>query len=170
MEINWLVQIGAALIPLVMGFIWYHPKVLGTAWMKAAGLTAEKMNAANMPVVFGLTFLFSLLLSFTYGGFADHWVSFQAFFRPVADHGIGVDPATPFGTELKGLIDAYGERYNTWRHGAVHGLIMSIMFILPVMAINAMFERKSFKYILINWGYWAVTIMLMFMVLAQWGR
>jgi len=169
MEINWLVQILAALIPLVMGFIWYNPKVLGTAWMRAAGLTEEKLKGANMPLVFGLSFLFSLLLSFTYGGFADHWVAFQAFFRPVAEHGMGVDPATPFGAELKGLIDGYGERYSTWRHGAVHGLIMSIMFILPVMATNAMFERKSFNYILINWGYWTLTIMLMFLVIAQWG-
>jgi hypothetical protein len=78
-------------------------------------------------------------------------------------------PDNPFGTELKGHIDAYGERYSTWRHGAVHGIIMSIMFILPVIVINALFERRGFKYIMINWGFWAVSIMLMFTVVAQFS-
>lgn len=169
MKVNWLIQIIAALVPHLVGFIWYNPKTFGNAWMKGAGMTEEKMRNANMPLIFGLTFVFSLLLSFCYDAFANHWASFQTFFRPVAEHGIGVDPATPFGTELKGLIDAYGERYSTWRHGMVHGLIMSIMFILPVIVINALFERRGFKYIMINWGFWAVSIMLMFTVVAQFS-
>ena len=43
----------AALIPLAIGFIWYNQKVFGTAWMKEAGVTEEKMNNANMPLIFG---------------------------------------------------------------------------------------------------------------------
>ncbi len=169
MEINWPIQIFAALIPMIVGFIWYNPKVFGKAWMNAADMTDEKIRSGNMPMIFGLSFVFALLLSFTYMSFANHWVAFQAFFRPVVEHGLGIDPGTPFGMELKDHIDAYGERYSSWTHGAVHGLIMSFMFILPVMATNAMFERRSFKYVLINFSYWALTIMLMFMVLAQWG-
>jgi Protein of unknown function (DUF1761) len=169
MQTNWPVHLLASLVPLIIGFIWYNEKVFGKAWMKAAGMTEEKIKGANMPVIFGLTFLFSLLLSFCYSAFADHWASFQAFFRPVAEHGLGVDATTAFGAELKGLIDGYGERYHTWRHGAVHGIIMSFMFILPVIVINALFERRGARYILMNWGYWAVSIMLMFVVVAQWG-
>ena len=48
----------AALIPLVVGFIWYHPKILGTAWMNAAGLTEEKLKGANMALIFFLVFIF----------------------------------------------------------------------------------------------------------------
>ena len=169
MQVNWLVQLLAALIPLVIGFLWYNPKTFGNAWMRSADMTEEKVKGGNMPLIFGLTFLFSLLLAFCYNGFANHWVQFQTFFRPVAEHGVGVDVTTPFGTELKGLIDAYGERYSSWRHGAVHGVIMSFMFILPVIVINALFERRGFKYIMINWGFWAVSIMLMFAVLAQFS-
>lgn len=169
MEVNWLVQIFAALIPLLIGFVWYNPKTFGNAWMKGADVTEEKMKGANMPVIFGLTFVFSLLLSLCYKSFADHWVAFQTFFRPVAEHGMGVDASTPFGTELKGLIDAYGVRYTSWRHGAVHGLIMSIMFILPVIAVNALFERRGFKYIMINWGFWAVSIMIMWAIVSHFS-
>lgn len=169
MPINWPVQLTAAIVPLAVGFVWYHPKVFGTAWAKAVGVTEQDRKSANMPLMFGLTFVFSLVLSFCYDAFANHWASYQAFFRPVAEHGLGIDPTTPFGTELKGHIDAYGERFSTWRHGAVHGIIMSIMFILPVIVINALFERRGFKYILMTWGYWALSIMLMFIVVAQFS-
>lgn len=169
MQVNWLVQILAALIPLILGFVWYNPKVFGKAWMKGADITEEKMKGANMALIFGLTFVFSLVLSFCYKAFADHWVAFQAFFRPVIEHGMGVDPTTPFGAELKGHIDAYGERYSSWTHGFAHGIIMSIMLVLPIIAVNALFERRGFKYIMINWGFWTVSIMLMFAVVAQFS-
>ena len=35
----------AGLIPLLVGFIWYNPKVFGTAWMNVNGFTdPEKMK------------------------------------------------------------------------------------------------------------------------------
>ena len=33
----------AALVPLLIGSIWYNPKVFGTAWMKATGFTDDKL-------------------------------------------------------------------------------------------------------------------------------
>jgi len=44
-----------------------------------------------------------------------------------------------------------------------------ILFALPILATNAMFERKSFKYIAINAGYWIITIGLMGGVISQWA-
>lgn len=164
---NWLIIILAALVPMIVGFVWYNPKVFGTIWMKAADMTEEKMKGANMGIIFGLSFVLAIVLATTYHILADHWMAFQAFFRPVADHGLGVDPTTPFGTELKGLIDGYGERFHTWTHGMVHGFIVSIFVLIPVMGTNTMFERKSFKYFLVNWGYWALTIAIMYAVVAQ---
>jgi hypothetical protein len=38
---------------------------------------------------------------------------------------------------------------------------MGLFFALPVMGTNALFERKGFKYIAINVGYWTVTLALM---------
>lgn len=46
---------------------------------------------------------------------------------------------------------------------------MSIILILPVLVINTLLERRSFTYILIHLGYWAVTLNTMFMVIAQFG-
>jgi len=36
MEINFLILLAATLAPMVIGFIWYHPKLFGTAWMSAS--------------------------------------------------------------------------------------------------------------------------------------
>ena len=169
MEINIVVHLIAALVPMIIGFIWYNPKVFGNEWMIAAGMTEEKVKSGNMPLIFGLSFVLSIVLSFTYTMMMDHHFAFQAFFRPVVDHGLGVDPTTPFGAELKGLIDGYGDRYSSWTHGLAHSFLLSIFVLIPVMGTNAMFERKSFKYFLINWCYWAVTIAVMYMIIAQFG-
>ena len=48
MEINFLAIIAAAISALVVGFIWYNPKVFGNAWMQAAGMSEEKIKGGNM--------------------------------------------------------------------------------------------------------------------------
>ena len=39
-ELNWLGITLAALMPLLIGAIWYHPKTFGKAWMAILGFTA----------------------------------------------------------------------------------------------------------------------------------
>ena len=63
MEINYLVILLAALVPMVMGFIWYNPKVFGAAWMVAAEITEDKMKNPPMAKIFILSFIFALLLA-----------------------------------------------------------------------------------------------------------
>ena len=48
----------AGISALVVGFIWYNPKVFGGAWMKAAGMTDEQVKGGNMAKIFGLALLF----------------------------------------------------------------------------------------------------------------
>jgi len=38
-----LVYVLAALIPTIIGLIYYHPKVMGGIWMDASGMTEEKI-------------------------------------------------------------------------------------------------------------------------------
>lgn len=58
-------------------------------------------------------------------------------------------------------MDKYGNNFRTFKHGVFHGVISGIFLIFPLFAINAMFERKGFKYIFINSGYWLVSFALM---------
>ena len=62
----------AALIPMVIGFIYYHKKVVGSAWMSVTGMTEEKAKEGNMAVTLIISYIFSLLLAFALNGIVNH--------------------------------------------------------------------------------------------------
>lgn len=158
MKPNLLVILLAAIIPMIIGFIWYHPKVFGTAWMKACGLDDEKVKGANMPLIFGLSFLFSLFIAFSIQFMVIHQYHLYSLF---ANEPGFMEGGSEIDNLFKSLMEKYGTNFRTFKHGAFHGTMAGITFVLPVMATNALFERKGFKYITINVGYWIVSLALM---------
>ena len=52
---NLLAIVIAALIPMFMGFIYYHPKVFGKVWMDSLGLKEEDLKKGNMGVIMGVS-------------------------------------------------------------------------------------------------------------------
>ncbi len=44
---NYLAILAGAVVPMILGAIWYHPKVLGSIWMNATGLTEEDTKGGN---------------------------------------------------------------------------------------------------------------------------
>lgn len=64
MPFNFYAVFVSALVTLVVGFVWYNPKVFGTIWMNETGMTEEKAKQSNMLKVFGLTIFYSLMLAF----------------------------------------------------------------------------------------------------------
>ena len=63
MEFNFLTMAVAALIPLIMGFIWYGPMLFQKAWMKEMGFTEDSMKGANMALIFGLSYVLSFFIA-----------------------------------------------------------------------------------------------------------
>jgi len=61
---NWLAIIAAAAAGFIVGGIWYGP-VMGKKWMGAAGLTEEQIKSGNMGMIYGTTFVLSLIASTT---------------------------------------------------------------------------------------------------------
>jgi len=59
------------------------------------------------------------------------------------------------------MVDKYGDHFRTFKHGLFHGVLAAITLALPVLGITALFERKPAKYILVNLGYWIVSMALM---------
>ncbi len=158
MEMNFVVILLSALVPMVMGFIWYHPKTLGTAWMQAAGVTEEKMKGANMGIIFGLSFLFSVMLAMAVNGLVIHQNHMYSIL--LNEPGFG-DPESDLGKYITAFMEQYGNNFRTFKHGALHGFLGGLFFAFPILATNAMFERKGWKYIWINTGYWTITLTLM---------
>ena len=156
----------AALIPMIVGFIYYNPKVVGTAWMKASGVTEEKMKGANMPLIFGMSLLLSLLLGMGVWPLVVHQTGLFSLFANDPGFVMGDASSIP---ALGELMDLYGGRFRTFGHGALHGTVAGIAIVLPIMGTNNLFERKPFKLTLINTAYWTITLALMGGVLCQWG-
>lgn len=165
MEINWIAIFVSGLIPLFVGAVWYNPKVLGTAWMQASGVTEEQVQSGNMPVIFGLTYLFAVMAAMTLNFMVIH--QGHVFSLMVNEPGFGEE-----GSEVMLYLDAfmadYGNNFRTFKHGAFHGLMVGLTFAFPIIAVIAQFERRSWKYIGIHTGYWALTLTLMGAVICGW--
>jgi len=157
MKFHFYIPFLTALIPLIIGFIWYNPKVFGKAWMKAADITEDKMKGANMLLIFGLTYLFSLFVSFGLMSLVIHQLS---VFSILANEPGMQDPNSELMAYFNTFMAKYGNNFRTFKHGAFHGVIASVLLALPVLGINAMFERRGFKYIAINVGFWMVSFAL----------
>ena len=128
-NVNWLSLVIATLIPMVMGFVYYHKALFGKAWMASIGMTEEKQKEANMAVVFGTSLVMSFLIAFFMMNFCN-------------------------GAGQEGEFD-------TFKHGAAHGAIISFFFVIPIFITNGLFEQKSWTNMLINAGYWLITLALM---------
>lgn len=156
----------AALIPMIMGFLYYHPKTLGTAWMEASGVDEGTMKESNMLLVFGASLLLSFFLGMGIFPLAVHQTGLVSLFGNEPNLVLGDMNSVP---ELGSLMDLYGDRFRTFGHGALHGFVAGILIVFPVMGTNNLFERKPFKLTIINTGYWSITLALMGGVLCQWA-
>lgn len=163
-KMNMLVTALAALIPLVIGAIWYNPKVLGGVWIKSTGLTEDELKKANMPLIFGLTLVFSFFIALTMNMIVVHQFGFQSMLMGEADLLTEGSEVNVFFTNT---LDKYGTAFRTFKHGAMHGTLFSIFFVTPVIGILALFERKNAKYILVHAGYWVICLALMGGVICQ---
>lgn len=167
---NILVILGAALIPMVIGAIWYNPAVFGNAWMKASGMTEEKVKSGNMVVILIVSFILAFMLAFVESAMVIHQSAIGSLYMGVEgfqEQMMAMEG--PVYDEYMALMEKFAGSFRTFKHGALHGFIAGLFFAVPVLGINGLFERKGFKYILVNGGYWIVTLMLMGGVICQWA-
>ena len=163
MVFNFPILLLAALVPMIIGFIWYNPKVFGKAWMEASGMTDEKVKGGNMALIFGLSFVFAVLLAFEMQFIVIHQFHLDSIF-------FGNEAALK---DVKAYLDGsqagWADNFRTFKHGVLNGTTGGILFALPILATNAMFERKGLKYVIVNGGYWIVTLALMGGVICQFN-
>ncbi len=159
MEFNFLAILVAALVPMVLGFLWYGPMLFQKAWMKESGMTEEKMKSGNMAVIFGVSFILALLLAFFIPTVTNHQMGAFSL--------MGGDPTKALPS-YEAFMNDYKDAFRTFKHGALHGALVGIFFVLPIMGTNGLFERKSWKLIFINVGYWTLTLAVMGAIVCGW--
>jgi hypothetical protein len=145
----------AALIPLVIGFIWYNKAVMGKAWIKSTGLTEEYLQQANMIKVFALLLLFSVMLAMGLYMAVIHQVHLGSL---VADPKFQTPEAMDAIEKVKSIT---GNNYRTFGHGAVHGMMTALFMGLPFFGVLALFERRSWQYYVIHIAYWVLCCIIM---------
>ena len=156
----------AALVPLIIGFIYYNPKVFGNAWMKAASVTEAQIKAGNKGKIFGVALILSFLLSFFLFQLVVHQTDYYSVL--INEEGFGVEGSDIMNT-IAAFMDTYGGHFRTFKHGALHGSLVGFFIGLPIIMINGLFETKSLKYGFINAFYWIITLGIMGGILCQWG-
>jgi hypothetical protein len=69
----------AGLVSVIIGFIWYHPRVFGGAWMRLTGITPESVEAGKkrMPFVAACALIASMLVAYVMYFVAYGWNIFD---------------------------------------------------------------------------------------------
>ncbi|MCB0639781.1 MAG: DUF1761 domain-containing protein [Lewinella sp.] len=165
MDINWLAIAVAALVPTFLGGLWYGPLLFEKAWMKASGVTEDMMKSGNMFLIMGLSVVLSFLLAFTLQYSVIH--QFHLFSMVANEPGF-MDPTTPVGMDVAGFMEKYGSNFRTFKHGALHGGIVGLLLVGPILTIIALFERKNVRYILLNVAYWLIALTIMGGIICAW--
>jgi hypothetical protein len=156
----------SGIVPLVIGFLWYSPKTFAPAWMKAAEVSEEKLKSGRMVVIFGVTYLLGCLIALFMITVVIHQSHVFSIFQNDAS---ARDANSELGKYLSDFISKYGQNFRTFKHGAFHGIISALLYVMPVIAINALFERRGFKYIAIHTVYWIVTLALIGGLMCQFA-
>ena len=144
-EINYLAVLVAAIVPSIMGAIYYGP-LFEKQWLSSLGKTKEEMIPNNMPITYGLALLMAVLVSMS----------------------------IKFTTELVHKdVNSAGEIYfgsfHTFGHGALHGAMLCISFVVPIIVSLSLFQKASGKNIILNIVFWTVCFAIMGGILDAWN-
>ena len=161
-----LISIYCSIASLIVGYIWYHPKIMGKALQAASGITDQKIKSANMGLILGLVFLFNFMLSMAMHSAVIHQGGLGSMLQDVPAM---KDKTSETFKAYEYLSSTYKMNFRSFKHGALHGFIMSLFFALPLIGTIGLYERKNSKYIFVHWGYWAIVLMLIGGIICQWS-
>lgn len=143
-EINYISILVAALVPNVLGAIYYGP-VFGKTWLSSLGLTADDMKGRNEALIYGSALLLSAIVAF-----------FLKFMMEMGHKDVNDAGELVFGS------------FHTFGHGALHGAMTCIGLVVPVIICLGLFQKAKASNIVLNVGYWIICFALMGGILDAW--
>jgi Protein of unknown function (DUF1761) len=165
MGINFLAILVAALCTLPIGFIYYHKAVFGGAWMRMIGKTEAELMPKSMVLQLLVSVIFAFLIAFAEQFQVIHQMH---LFSLMADDPTAMVPGSDANNELMGLLAKFGDKFRTFGHGAFHGVLTGVFFVLPIIGVTNLYERRSFKLTLVQSGYWIITLAVMGGIICAW--
>ncbi|OCX51996.1 hypothetical protein BEL04_17840 [Mucilaginibacter sp. PPCGB 2223] len=70
-KLNWAAIIVATLSGFIIGGLWYSKILFGATWMRETGITEEQAKQGNKGKLFGLAFLWTLVMAFNLAMFLN---------------------------------------------------------------------------------------------------
>jgi hypothetical protein len=166
MNVNMYIVAATALLPLIIGFIWYNPKVMGTVWMKETGITPDPENPPKMVPILIANLVAGLFLAM---GLMFIVIHQQAIYSVLANEPGLNEKGSLLNTYVADFMAKYGQNFRTFKHGALHGFMTAVTLALPIVSVSSLWEQRSWKYIWLTFGYWAITMMLMGGIICQFA-
>lgn len=143
-EINYIAVIVAALVPNILGALYYGP-IFGKKWLDSLGLTEADMKGRNEALIYGSALLLSLIVSF-----------FLKFLIELLHKDVGANGELVFAS------------FNTFGHGAMHGAGLAFGLVIPVIISLGLFQKSTAFNILINSVFWLLCFSIMGGILDVW--
>jgi hypothetical protein len=167
MDPKLMVNLIAALVPLTVGIIWYHPMVFGNILRRVNGNEDKpRMSAPLMAFAFLLTYAASYLIAWrVLGGIVIHQ---HGLYGMLAHYPDVHKPGTELYNTVTGLMVTYGHEFRTFKHGAFHGSFTGLCLVFPVLSIIALFEPKPLAWVAIHSVYWILCLALMGGIICQY--
>jgi hypothetical protein len=150
----------AALIPLVIGSLWYSPLLFLKPWLAATGVSPDAGKQGMVKNMI-LLYVMSFFVAFGLTALVCHQMGFYSMLGGGGGDAAISDPNSTIHKYLVAVYGSYGHGFRTFKHGALHGAIAAFVFALPFFATCAAYEKRSVKYVLITWGFWLVNFTLM---------
>ena len=129
--------------------------------MKESGLTFENLKGGNVLMIFGTSLLYAFFISFVLQYLTIHQTGAVGMIG--GDSSIAKPSYSAFMTD-------YGTEFRTLKNGALHGFMTGLFFALPIIATNALYERRSFKYTFVTGGFWIVCLTIMGGIICAWNK
>ena len=156
MPVNSYMFLVAGLIPIIIGALYYSDVIFGKQLSKINGVKDDQMKKSHHPTVYIFAYIFSCMIAMTVMGLSIHQTHLLQLLMPeVAESGSDLMQV------YNDLMAKYGTRFRTFGHGALHGGITSVFFVMPLIGVLALFESRGWKYILIHSLYWMICLILM---------
>ncbi len=128
--VNWPAVIVAAVSTFALGGLWYSPALFGRAWMAENNLSEDELRKGNMAKIFGLSFVFSLLMS-------ANLAMFLAEPKTTASWGATAGFLAGFGWVALGIaIISLFER-RSWKYIFINTGYMTVAFVLMGLILGA---------------------------------
>ncbi|HSR67804.1 MAG TPA: DUF1761 domain-containing protein [Acidobacteriota bacterium] len=130
MAINYWAVLVAALSMFLLGGLWYSPVLFGGVWMRANQLTEKDLEDGNPAKIYGVSFLFSLIMSANLAAFLSGpetdmaWGATAGFLAGFGWVALGI-----------GMVSLFERR--PFSYMLVNGAYMTVAFTLMGLILGA---------------------------------